>query len=205
MRRNLFHIMTALSLVLCAAVCVLWLRSHRMDLVTIFGQSLLHDGVATERTITLSSRGGVILVDRELRTRRATDVLPPGSVPSPSVREKLRAHWERRHMRPWTFEHQRGLLPGQSRMANRLPRWLPLEFHWWRGSESPGQRFMQVRVPYWPLVAAAAGLPLLWVMKRRGARRRWRIGAGRCPTCGYDLRATPDCCPECGPAVAPCR
>ena len=57
-----------------------------------------------------------------------------------------------------------------------------------------------IAVPYWKAAAATGLLPLLnlWriIRKRALDRRRRRIGL--CPRCGYDLRATPDRCPECG-------
>ena len=50
-------------------------------------------------------------------------------------------------------------------------------------------------VPYWlPTIVLAA--PLLRVVKRY--RRQRRAAAGACRNCGYDLRASPLRCPECG-------
>jgi hypothetical protein len=55
------------------------------------------------------------------------------------------------------------------------------------------------RVPYWFLVTITAVLPGVWAVGGQQRRRRLRRGLCRC--CGYDLRATPGRCPECG-AVA---
>jgi hypothetical protein len=54
-------------------------------------------------------------------------------------------------------------------------------------------------LPYWLIVAVLAIATLLAVLSSIRARRRnlfWT--QGHCQTCGYDLRESPERCPECG-------
>ena len=51
------------------------------------------------------------------------------------------------------------------------------------------------------LALAAAGAIRAIVAYRRTVRTKRLIRRGRCPICGYDLRATPVRCPECGNLV----
>ena len=53
------------------------------------------------------------------------------------------------------------------------------------------------------LAVLAIGIALLARLAAR--RRRHREKNNLCPTCGYDLRATPDRCPECGTSAPHAR
>ena len=118
-------------------------------------------------------------------------------------------------------EHYRGLVEfgvyrnksdgksGPPRQPLRTPRvWDlgPLVVEWghtsnpmsagiWRGAD-----FVRVQSAHWLLAAPLAVAPGVWLLRRRLARRR---RAGCCLACGYDMRASPGRCPECGtPAPA---
>jgi hypothetical protein len=55
------------------------------------------------------------------------------------------------------------------------------------------------RIPYWFCCAFTAALPAHHVRRRLMRARQPHA----CPGCGYDLRATPIRCPECGEAPVP--
>jgi len=58
---------------------------------------------------------------------------------------------------------------------------------------------IDARLPYWVLVAALSFLPIRWIARFRRRRAQDLLNpSGFCVRCGYDLRATPDRCPECG-------
>jgi hypothetical protein len=51
--------------------------------------------------------------------------------------------------------------------------------------------------PHGVLAALFAVAPAAWLMARR-VRKRRAHQRGLCPVCSYDLRASPERCPECG-------
>ena len=58
-----------------------------------------------------------------------------------------------------------------------------------------------VAFPLWLPLAIFLILPAWWVIRLIRSLRRQQTG--HCVVCGYDLRATPDRCPECGNVAIP--
>jgi hypothetical protein len=96
----------------------------------------------------------------------------------------------------WTLIWRRDWYPGMTMHGDALG---PLPRLWSYGGMLRmhfSQSNFYVRAPHWWLALILLLLPLLWLRDRR--QRVQRSTAGLCRRCGYDLRATPERCPECG-------
>jgi hypothetical protein len=111
-----------------------------------------------------------------------------------SLRGHLMGFWSSHiGQRPESGRNTFRCTPGEWRWGSLL------EFHgdWWAVYDQPPHvTRISVSFPHWTLAAVAAVPPAAAVIRRR--RRRKRLLHGLCPSCGYDLRASPGCCPECG-------
>ena len=190
MRRHLFTLVSAVSLLLCAAVIMMWARSYRV--VDVVGRDGAESPGGWQRGGFVSSGVGVISVQWWLRQNDARGTRgPPVS--------------------GWGHEAW-AVRPGAPPAAG--PPWHGFTYEA-AGSDSarpasdgrPVPKRMTyshaVTVPHWFVLLLAIAPPALWL--RRATRRRQanaRLRQNRCPACGYDLRASPERCPECG-AVAP--
>ena len=186
--RHLFTVLAGLSLILCLAACVLWVRSYwRADfaMVTLASEP--------RRTSAYNPFGYV----EHFNTFRNTFVFVRSS------RGKL---WTQRQEiisgphppTKWRVTSRRPDEGGRIH-AGMQSEWTAAGFSWRRGRLRGEWRALGV--PWWFVCAATSVAPTIWF--RRWRRRRRRLGHGRCTTCGYDLRGSPERCPECGTAVAP--
>jgi hypothetical protein len=198
MLRRPFTVLSALSLLLCVAVVVMWVRSHRG--ADAFG--FTWRGALWQVT---SDRGRFCL-DNEPGRRREVEQIEAARAAAPEryqwLEEQALAALERAAAAPYPSTDRDAALDESKRFVEEHGRFgEQLEAAILR---KPAIRPASYSAPYALPFGATALLPAIWLTFAiaRLSRRRSRPGRGLCSSCGYDLRATPGRCPECGTAAA---
>jgi hypothetical protein len=188
--RHVFTILSLLSLLLCVAVCALWVRSRsHIDVARHAGPL---DAALTQTRSQFYSCEGVICLSHvrsEQSTGPVTETMAGGFRTYPTsgpVTDRPFSGFGPAHYRPLGF--------GVVRRVTTDPSFGPWQRRW---------THLALSVPHWFVALLLVAAPAWWSRARltRGFRRR----AGGCLTCGYDLRAhgAGERCPECGTVAKP--
>lgn len=179
MRQRIFPVLTGLSLAMGIALIGLYIRSARFydDIWWVF----------ENRSWSIGSYDGCLYVQTEkLRPAQAnegphwdSDRLYAAN--GPMLRFYYATDDDHRVLSEWQF------LGVSERRVRTVT----------------GSIYQDCLVPLYlviPLLMIAPGWFVVRWIRHGGKHRRW-AAEGRCGNCGYDLRATPKRCPECGRAV----
>ena len=203
MLRRLFTLLSALSLLLCAAVVVLWVRGARDGDQFIFttGGRLwwIMSGRGTIKVICVRQWPGPerfrwVTDDSSGRIPTVAYTAPPGSE---EEWHALGIAGENTEVSTWLDGAGTPVSLSESnhpdpRRRNAL-------------RESGMMPYRSVTVPLWMPLVLASVAPGVVLAQRLRSRSRRRAALGLCPRCGYDLRATPGRCPECGTSAPATR
>lgn len=168
--KRLFNALVVVSLVLFIATGALWVSSYWKSL------EVYRDKTAAGEVSLISNRG-IVAYWRYWR--------PPSRHSSPAENRSVN------HLIPMQIREQ--AIPG----FTFKQVWLALDLA--KPTEFTFRDRRAVVVAHWLLATVWSVLPVIWlVSSRRHRRARRRLRLNLCPACGYDLRATPGRCPECG-------
>ena len=187
MARRLLNLLTALSLLLCVAASGLWVRGRFVEdlwtrWTTVPGSRGDAGGGPEEVQDFVISGNGRLVVGTD-RYRWLRQELAGN--PAPGWRYGPRPAGNPYRSSEWTGWRSR--VPVQP-------------YHKSYANVGWSVRSRGVEIHYWLVALLTAVLP---ASAARGIINRWRRRApGLCRRCGYDLRATPGRCPECGTEAA---
>jgi len=186
-RRSLFTLASAVSLLLFVATVVEWVRSHRYEHTAQLIRNNADYSVPLwwRRRITLASAGGTVVIDGVIQSLRGSENL-----------DEIKRLAEDPLQQPFEFASRPLKHPQPLRIGIRSA--VP-----WHGfvcrivGFAYGHRYTAA-VPMWSIALVAAILPTTfafgWVRRKKPA--------GACGNCSYDLTGnTSGVCPECGTAV----
>ena len=186
MRRRLLNLVTALSVLACAGVAWLWVRSYSTSDLFHAARPRYHGDVTFWVADELRVLNGRATYTRTFNSSRGA---------------KYRASVEER----WRTEQKSGRFhrsvrpkppPAIGRGGVSFAGFHFARSEYRRNDGTVCQARHTATIPLWCPLVVAAGLPAFGIVGRY--RARWRRQHGRCLACNYDLRATPGRCPECG-------
>jgi hypothetical protein len=177
-RRRLFTLLSALSLVLCATTITVWVRSYYVRDDWLFRNLVERHASEANLGDEPDLKGSAHYVDVVLDANCGGFWLFWGHQFISSDDRKL-PRWEHRSLPSSETFHGPSL-------------WNRLGFAYHPALRQFEPANFAARA--WFIVLLTTVLPITWIVMRK--RRRHR--AGLCHACGYDLRATPERCPECG-------
>jgi hypothetical protein len=182
--RRVFTLGSAVSLVLCLATALLWVKSYWRA-----------DDLSTDR---LASAAAERWEDQRFELWTSPDVLSLRisrlTVTDPQYAARMLELGE--NARPFRgYRSSIAHLPAWRDPPQTAGQRLGFYFNRADGSIAPyfAQQETTIAVPLWLIVVLLSVLPVTWLVRLRGRYTR----RGLCATCGYDLRASIDRCPEC--------
>ncbi len=176
------------SLLLCVTVVMLWILSYRSTSTLIWPED-------NQSCHFVSSYKGRV----EITTQSIAPALTPGLQISVTRVDVTTLGLVSLYGGTITADRKRGYAKGPFGRFTLRRDVHKLDRQWW-GFGARRSDFARVyTVPYWfvavvPFVASAS--QMFWWRRRQRRHRREMIGF--CGKCGYDLRASPERCPECG-------